>query len=131
MKYGPLKKDVKPSPANNNAIAAGKKVRAPVPPLVRGGGFQGSGGGKHVTLSQTYDGQNLNHPKQNNARPFPKTGTNAPSEFTRDPAVSTAQRQLMAIAEHTPSKVYKQNRGVLGMSKGQLHGFAATKGLKK
>ena len=45
------------------------------------------------------------------------------------PAVSTKQRQLMAIAEHNPSKVRKENRGVLQMSKGQLHDFAATKGL--
>ena len=37
----------------------------------------------------------------------------------------------MAIAEHTPSKVQKQNRGVLSMSKSQLHDFAATKGLSK
>ena len=45
------------------------------------------------------------------------------------PAVSTKQRQLMAIAEHNPSKVQKKNRGVLSMSKDQLHDFAATKGL--
>lgn len=47
------------------------------------------------------------------------------------PAVSKAQRALMAIAEHNPSAVSKKNRGVLKMSKGQLHDFAATKGLKK
>ena len=47
------------------------------------------------------------------------------------PAVSTKQRQLMAIAEHTPSKVQKQNRGVLKMSKSQLHDFASTKGLSQ
>lgn len=45
------------------------------------------------------------------------------------PAVSDKQRQLMAIAEHNPSKVQKKNRGVLKMSKSQLHDFAATKGL--
>jgi hypothetical protein len=46
-----------------------------------------------------------------------------------NPAVSTKQRQLMAIAEHAPSKVHKANRGVLKMSKSQLHDFASTKGL--
>lgn len=43
------------------------------------------------------------------------------------PAVSTAQRRLMALAEHNPSAVYGRNRGVLKMSHGQLHDFAATK----
>ena len=80
---------------------------------------------------QTYDRQAPAYPKQNNARPFSKVGHNAPSEQVRDPATSTAQRQLMAIAEHSPSKVSKKNRGVLNMSKSQLHDFAATKGLKK
>ena len=47
------------------------------------------------------------------------------------PAKSNKQRELMAIAEHEPGKVYKKNRGVLKMSKDQLHDFAATKGLKK
>ena len=37
--------------------------------------------------------------------------------------------QLMAIAEHEPSKVYKRNRGVTKMSKSQLHDYASTKGL--
>lgn len=46
------------------------------------------------------------------------------------PAVSTKQRQLMAIAEHHPSEVYAKNRGVLKMSHKQLHEFAATKGLR-
>lgn len=41
-------------------------------------------------------------------------------------AESIAQQQLMAIAEHHPEKVKKKNRGVLKMSKKQLHGFAAT-----
>lgn len=43
------------------------------------------------------------------------------------PAKSQAQQRLMAIAEHDPSKVQGKNRGVLKMSKGQLHDFAATK----
>ena len=46
-----------------------------------------------------------------------------------NPAVSTKQRQLMAIAEHAPSKVSKKNRGVTKMSKSQLHDYASTKGL--
>lgn len=39
----------------------------------------------------------------------------------------------MAIAEHSPGKLYSRNKGLLGMSKGQLHDFAATpeKGLPK
>jgi hypothetical protein len=45
------------------------------------------------------------------------------------PATSTAQRQMMAIAEHHPEKLYAKNRGVLKMSHRQLHDFAATKGL--
>lgn len=43
------------------------------------------------------------------------------------PAVSVKQRQLMAITEHHPSAVYGKNRGVLKMSKGQLHDYAGTK----
>ena len=46
------------------------------------------------------------------------------------PAVSDKQRKLMAIAEYSPSKVKKANRGVLKMSHKELHDFAATKGLK-
>ena len=42
------------------------------------------------------------------------------------PSVSKAQRTVMAIAEHDPSKLYKRNRGLLGMSHEQLHDFAAT-----
>ena len=42
------------------------------------------------------------------------------------PAKSTAQRRLMAIAAHQPQKLYKKNRGVLGMSKSQLHDYAST-----
>ncbi len=49
------------------------------------------------------------------------------------PAVSKKQRQLMAIAEHQPEKLYKRNRGLLKMSKAQLHDYASTsdKGLPK
>lgn len=43
------------------------------------------------------------------------------------PAPSKAQRRLAAIAEHDPDAVYPSNRGILGMAKGQLHEFAATK----
>ena len=43
------------------------------------------------------------------------------------PAVSKAQRRLMAIAEHHPSEVSAKNRGVLKMSHQQLHDFAAVK----
>lgn len=47
------------------------------------------------------------------------------------PAISEAQREAMAIALHHPEKLYKRNRGLLKMSKSQLHDFAATRGLKK
>jgi hypothetical protein len=40
------------------------------------------------------------------------------------PAVSEAQRRLMAIAKHHPEKLKKKNRGVLSMSKAQLSEFA-------
>jgi hypothetical protein len=43
------------------------------------------------------------------------------------PARSKAQQQAMAIAEHTPSKLYARNRGLTKMSHTQLHDFAATK----
>lgn len=43
------------------------------------------------------------------------------------PAVSQNQRRMMAIAEHHPEDLYAKNRGVLKMSRGQLHDFAATK----
>ncbi len=42
------------------------------------------------------------------------------------PAESKKQRRLMAIAEHHPEQVKAKNRGVLDMSKSQLHDFAAT-----
>lgn len=43
------------------------------------------------------------------------------------PSKSKAQRTAAAIAEHEPSKLYARNRNMLGMSKEQLHDFAATK----
>lgn len=43
------------------------------------------------------------------------------------PAKTKKQQMMMAIAEHTPEKLYKQNRGVLKMSKKQLGEFARTK----
>lgn len=43
------------------------------------------------------------------------------------PAVSKKQRRAMAIAKHHPGKLYKRNRGLLGMSQEQLHEFASTK----
>lgn len=43
------------------------------------------------------------------------------------PAVSRAQQQAMAIAEHEPAKLYAKNKGLLKMSSSQLHDFAATK----
>jgi hypothetical protein len=33
----------------------------------------------------------------------------------------------MAIAEHEPEKLYARNKGMLKMSRKQLHDFAATK----
>lgn len=42
------------------------------------------------------------------------------------PSVSKAQRIVMAIAEHDPSRLYKKNRGVLSLSHSQLRDFAAT-----
>lgn len=43
------------------------------------------------------------------------------------PATSIAQRQMMAIAEHHPEKLYVRNKSALSMTKSQLHDFAATK----
>jgi len=43
------------------------------------------------------------------------------------PAVSKAQRRAMAIASHDPSKLHKRNKGLLKMSKKQLHDFTSTK----
>lgn len=42
------------------------------------------------------------------------------------PAVSKAQQQAMAIAEHDPSKLKGKNKGLLKMSHQQLHDFAST-----
>jgi len=42
------------------------------------------------------------------------------------PAKSRAQQEAMAIAEHSPGKLFKRNKGLLEMSKSQLHDFAAT-----
>lgn len=43
------------------------------------------------------------------------------------PATSKKQRRAMAIAEHHPSELYRRNKGMKKMSKGQLHDFASTK----
>ena len=43
------------------------------------------------------------------------------------PSVSKNQQIAMAIAEHSPSKLYSRNKSLLKMSKGQLHEFASTK----
>lgn len=43
------------------------------------------------------------------------------------PAVSQKQQKLFAIAKHSPSKLFKRNRGVLKMSAKQLEEFARTK----
>ncbi len=42
------------------------------------------------------------------------------------PSKSNAQRVAAAIAEHSPDKLYKRNRGLLKMTKGQLHEFASS-----
>ena len=42
------------------------------------------------------------------------------------PAVSKKQREMMAIAEHHPEKLFKRNKGVLDMSHQQMHDYAAT-----
>ncbi len=42
------------------------------------------------------------------------------------PALSHAQRIVMAIAEHSPQKLYDRNKGVLDMNQRQLHDYAAT-----
>ena len=42
------------------------------------------------------------------------------------PAKSKKQQMAMAIAEHEPEKLYKRNKGLAEMSKGQLHEFAST-----
>jgi hypothetical protein len=49
------------------------------------------------------------------------------------PAVSKAQREAMAIAEHHPEKLSKKNKGLAKMSKTQLKHYTKTpeKGLPK
>jgi len=42
------------------------------------------------------------------------------------PAKSKKQQQLMAIAEHNPEDISAENKGVLKMSKSQLHEFSTT-----
>jgi hypothetical protein len=42
------------------------------------------------------------------------------------PAVSKKQRRAASIAEHHPEKLYERNKGLLEMSKKQLHDFAST-----
>jgi hypothetical protein len=42
------------------------------------------------------------------------------------PAVSKNQRIATAIAEHNPSALNEKNRGLLKMTKSQLHDFAST-----
>ena len=41
------------------------------------------------------------------------------------PSKSRAEQKMMAIAEHAPEKLYARNRGVLTMSRQQLHDFAS------
>lgn len=47
------------------------------------------------------------------------------------PAVSRSQKTAMRIAEHHPEKLYSRNKGLLGMSKSELHEFSSgeSKGL--
>lgn len=42
------------------------------------------------------------------------------------PSLSKSQQKAMAIAEHSPGKLYKKNLGLLNMTHQQLHDFAAT-----
>lgn len=42
------------------------------------------------------------------------------------PAVSKAQRVVMAIAEHHPDELYARNKGAAEMAHSQLHDFADT-----
>lgn len=43
------------------------------------------------------------------------------------PAESISQRRATAIAEHHPEQLYERNKGLLRMSKEELHKFASTK----
>ncbi len=49
------------------------------------------------------------------------------------PAESQAQQRAMAIAEHSPSKLFARNKDLKKMKPGALHDFASTsrKGLPK
>lgn len=47
------------------------------------------------------------------------------------PATTEKQREMMAIAEHNPSKLYARNRGVLKMPTSSLREFAMGIGKKK
>lgn len=40
------------------------------------------------------------------------------------PSKSEKQREMMAIAEHHPGKLFNRNKAVLKMSRDQLHDFA-------
>jgi len=42
------------------------------------------------------------------------------------PASSKKMRRASAIAEHHPEMLYKRNRGMKKMSKGELHEYAST-----
>lgn len=44
----------------------------------------------------------------------------AKSGRAHTPITSDSERKLMAMAKHNPSKIYKRNRSILGMSKEQL-----------
>lgn len=43
------------------------------------------------------------------------------------PAKSQAQRKAVAIAEHTPGKLFKRNKSLLSMDASDKHDFASTK----
>ena len=47
------------------------------------------------------------------------------------PAVSEKQRIAAAIAKHQPEKLYKRNRGMLKMSKGDLSDYTRRHKRKK
>ena len=42
------------------------------------------------------------------------------------PSLSQNQQIATAVAEHEPGKLYARNRGLLKMSRRQLHDFAST-----
>ena len=42
------------------------------------------------------------------------------------PAESVSQRQAIAIAEHSPEKLYARNKGLLKMKHSDMHDFAST-----